>query len=124
LRAINAQEEFDKAVIHLVEAERLAAWGEAPNSCIHSAYYAMYHAASAYILASGGVGKRLDVPKSHEHVLQHFGKLVASEPGELSLMGKELSAARNERMVADYFVVRGRLQVRCLGHDGYGEKIR
>jgi hypothetical protein len=41
-RSSKAQEEFEKAMIHLIEAERLAEWGRAPNACIHSAYYAMH----------------------------------------------------------------------------------
>lgn len=69
-RRAKAQEEFEKAVTHLIEAERLAEWGRAPNACVHSAYYAMHHSACAALLASGGIGKRLDVPKSHEHVIE------------------------------------------------------
>ena len=106
-RSIKAQEEFEKAMIHLIEAERLAKWGDAPNACIHSAYYAMYHCASAAILAAGGVGKRRDVPKSHEHVIEHYGKLVAAEPGNIGQSGMVLSRARTDRMVADYDLVRG-----------------
>ncbi len=67
----------------------------------------MYHCASAAILAAGGVGKRLDVPKSHEHVIQHYGKLVAAEPGDLGQSGMVLSRARTDRMAADYDLVRG-----------------
>lgn len=106
-RMSKAGEEYAKALIHLVEAERLAAWGEAPNACVHSAYYAMYHAASAAILASGGVGKHLDVPKSHEHVIQHYGKLTQPESGFLAESGRVLNRARTDRMVADYGLVGG-----------------
>jgi len=106
-RGIKAQQEFEKAMIHLIEAERLADWGSAPNACVHSAYYAMHHCASAAILAAGGVGKRRDVPQSHEHVIQHFGNLVASESGYLGQSGMVLSRARTDRMVADYDLVRG-----------------
>jgi uncharacterized protein (UPF0332 family) len=106
-RSIKAQQEFEKAMIHLIEAERLAEWGAAPNACVHSAYYAMHHCASAAILAAGGVGKRRDVPKSHEHVIEHYGKLVATEPGNLGLSGMVLSRARTDRMAADYDLVRG-----------------
>lgn len=102
-----ARHEFKKALIHLAEAEQLAAWGEAPNACVHSAYYAMHHCASAAILAAGGVGKRRDVPASHEHVIQHYGKLVAGEPGDLGHSGLVLSRARSDRMRADYDLVRG-----------------
>jgi uncharacterized protein (UPF0332 family) len=85
----------------------LAEFSQTPNACIHSAYYAMYHAAAAALFASGGVGKRRDVPKSHEHVIERFGRLVANETGDLAAQGKVLSVARNERMIADYDVVSG-----------------
>jgi uncharacterized protein (UPF0332 family) len=104
-REIKAKQEFQKAKVHLEEAVRLARWGEAPNACVHSAYYAMHHCAAAAILASGGVGKRKDVPQSHEHVIQHYGNLVASEPGILGRSGMLLSRARTDRMVADYNLV-------------------
>jgi uncharacterized protein (UPF0332 family) len=106
-RAIKAQQEFEKAMIHLIEAERIAAWGGAPNACVHSAYYAMHHCATAALLAAGGVGKRRDAPQSHEHVIQHYGNLVAAEPGFLGQSGLVLSRARTDRMVADYDLVRG-----------------
>jgi uncharacterized protein (UPF0332 family) len=106
-REIKAQQEFEKAMIHLIEAERIAAWGAAPNACIHSAYYAMHHCAAAAILAAGGVGKRRDVPQSHEHVIQHYGNLIASESGYLGQSGMVLSRARTDRVVADYDLVRG-----------------
>lgn len=92
--------------MHLAEAERLANWGQAPNACIHSAYYAMHHCAAAAILLAGGVGKRGDVPKSHEHVIEHFGNLVEHEAGALGQCGRMLSLARSERMMADYDLVR------------------
>jgi uncharacterized protein (UPF0332 family) len=106
-RSIKAQQEFEKAMIHLIEAERIGQWGDAPNACVHSAYYAMHHCACAAILASGGVGKRRDVPLSHEHVIQHYGKLVEAETRILGESGKVLSRARTDRMVADYDLVRG-----------------
>jgi len=106
-RGVKAQEEFEKAVTHLIEAERLAEWARAPNACVHSAYYAMHHSACAALLASGGVGKYLDVPKSHEHVIQHYGNLVSNEVEPLKSTGLELSRARTDRMVADYDLVRG-----------------
>jgi uncharacterized protein (UPF0332 family) len=94
-------------MIHLIEAERIAAWGNAPNACVHSAYYAMHHCAAAAILAAGGVGKRRDAPQSHEHIIQHYGNLIASEPGYLGQSGMVLGRARTDRMVADYNLIRG-----------------
>lgn len=106
-RNLKAAAEFQKSLVFLEEVERLAAWGEAPNACTHAAYYAMYHCASAAILASGGTGKKLDVPPSHEHVLQHFSRLVAGEPGELGRSALLLGRARTDRMVADYNLAQG-----------------
>jgi len=106
-RGARAQEEYEKGLIHLIEAERMAAWGRAPNSCVHAAYYAMHHAARAALFATGGVGARKDVPKSHEHVLEHFGKLTQKEPADLGEAGRWLNQARTDRMVADYDLVRG-----------------
>jgi uncharacterized protein (UPF0332 family) len=106
-RRIKAQQEFEKAMIHLIEVEYMAEWGHAPNACAHSAYYAMHHCAAAAILAAGGVGKRRDAPQSHEHIVQHYGNLIASESGYLSQSGMVLSRARTDRMVADYDLVRG-----------------
>jgi len=84
------------------EAEWLAASGEAPNACVHSAYYAMHHAAAAAILANGGVGKHRDVPKSHEHVIYHFEKIVECEPDPLGSGAALLNRGRSRRIVADY----------------------
>jgi uncharacterized protein (UPF0332 family) len=100
-----SNQEFQKALIHLAEAEKLAEWGQAPNACVHSAYYAMEHCAAAALLANGGVGKRKDVPKSHEHLIEHFGKLVEGKPGTLGDCGRMLSRARTDRMTADYNLV-------------------
>jgi uncharacterized protein (UPF0332 family) len=68
--------EHGAAEIHLREAIALQEWGGAPNACLHSAYYGMYHAATAVLHISGGVGKAKHVPHSHEHVLEHFTKLA------------------------------------------------
>lgn len=105
-RVVRAQSEIDKAFMHLREAELLAKNGSAPNACVHSAYYAMYHCASAGLLAAGGVGRLGDVPKNHADVRQEFGKLVAGQSGILGQTGQMLSDALTDRMVADYVLDR------------------
>ena len=79
-RSSQAEEAEAKAAIHLGEALAMSSWGGAPNACIHSAYYAMYFIAVAALLRAGGVGKRKDVPESHEHVIQHYAKLAETLP--------------------------------------------
>ncbi len=106
-RAAKAQREFDKAIAHLSEAERHAAWGQAPNACAHSAYYAMHHCAAAAILSSGGVGKYRDSPKSHDHVTEHYGALTKAEPGYLGVSGLALIQVQAQRGVADYELNQG-----------------
>jgi uncharacterized protein (UPF0332 family) len=104
-RADRARLEFAKALIHLDEAERLAKWSEAPNACVHAAYYAMNHCASAAVLAGGGIGKSRDAPKSHASLVEHFGKLVENEPGTLGECGRILSRALTDRLTSDYGLI-------------------
>lgn len=47
------------------------------------------------------------MPNSHEHVIQHYGSLVASEADFLGQSGKILNEAKADRMVADYDLIRG-----------------
>ncbi len=101
-RRERAQLEYRKANLHLAEAEALVEMAAAPNACAHAAYYAMHHGACAALLLAGGVGKRKDVPKSHEHVLEHFTSLVLNETGPLARTGLMLNRARGERVIADY----------------------
>jgi uncharacterized protein (UPF0332 family) len=61
----------------------------------------MHHCARAALFKTGGVRKRKDVPDSHEHVIQHFGKLEddgsnSDSPGLLR------NRARGERIASDY----------------------
>ena len=99
---LKASSEFSKALLHLGEAELAASRGGTPNACIHSAYYAMHHCAIAVLLMKGGVDKYGDVPGSHEHVAQHFGKAVADLPPGLAELCLMLGRARSDRTDADY----------------------
>jgi len=102
-RESQAEEAEAKAAIHIREALATSSWGGAPNACIHSAYYAMHFIAAAALLHAGGVGKRKDVPDSHEHVIQHYAKLVQTLPPPFKESGKLLNRARDMRIEADYF---------------------
>jgi uncharacterized protein (UPF0332 family) len=105
-KALRARLEFAKGLVHLREALELAGFARAPNACVHAAYYAMHHTARAALFANGGVGKTGDVPLSHEHVIEHFGKLVSGEAGELGRCGLLLTRARTDRTVGDYDLIR------------------
>ena len=94
--------EHGAAELHLKEAIAILAWGEAPNACIHSAYYGMYHAATAALHVAGGVGKTKRVPKSHEHVLQHFTRMAEAAGEEGIEAAQLLNRARSARITADY----------------------
>ncbi len=102
-RESQAEEAEEKAAIHLREALAISSWGGAPNACIHSAYYSMHFIAVAALLRAGGVGKRKDVPESHEHVIEHYAKLVETLPPPFKESGKLLNRARDMRVEADYF---------------------
>jgi hypothetical protein len=116
-REFSANEAEQKAAIHLREAISIAEWGNAPNAALHSAYYSMHFCAVAAIYRSGGVGKRKDVPESHEHVIQHYIVLAESLDDEfLKTSGTLLNRARDDRMRADYFV--GADQGRNFGLQG------
>lgn len=100
-----ADEAEQKSSIHLHEAVAIATWGGAPNAAIHSAYYAMHFCAVAALYRAGGVGRRGDVPQSHEHVLLHYIKLTETNDHPfIRESGRLLNRARDDRMRADYFV--------------------
>jgi uncharacterized protein (UPF0332 family) len=101
-RALKSGEEFRKALMHLREAEAIVEACEAPNAVAHPGYYAMLHCASAALYAKGGVGKRGDVPQSHEHIIQHYAKVTVGLTDEMEASGRDLNAARTDRERADY----------------------
>jgi uncharacterized protein (UPF0332 family) len=102
VRLDRAIQEFHKAETLLREARTLAANGSTPHACVHSAYYAMHHCARAVLFKSGGVGKARDVPASHEHVIEHFGKLLVGAADAADNLGRILNRARGERVRSDY----------------------
>jgi uncharacterized protein (UPF0332 family) len=94
--------EHAAAVRHPNEAIAIQTWGGAPNACVHAAYYGMCHAATAVLHIAGGVGKAAHVPKSHEHVLEHFTRQAQKVGGDALEAAKLLNRARSARMTADY----------------------
>ena len=104
-RLHRARQEWSKGLLHLQEAEDMARLKIAPNSCIHSAYYAMHHVAASVILVTGGVGRNKSSRPSHTHVIEHFAKLVAVEGADMVECGRMLSRAHTDRTTADYGLV-------------------
>ena len=94
--------EHELAEIHLNEAIAILAAGVAPNACVHSAYYCMYHAATAVLHIAGGVGKTKHVPKGHNIVLQHFTKLAEAVGEKGTEAAQLLNRAKSVRITADY----------------------
>ena len=99
---MRARAEYRKAIGHLQDAEILAKRGDTPNPCAHAAYYAMYHAACAVLLITGGVDKRGDLPDNHRDIVLHYGGRVAKEATPMAESGAILNNALNDRMIADY----------------------
>jgi uncharacterized protein (UPF0332 family) len=66
---------------------------------VHHAYYAMFHAASAVILARTGT-----VPVRHATVVSEFGRLMCDLGGEGRRHGRALNRAHDVRLVADYAI--------------------
>jgi len=64
---------------------------------IHSAYYAMFHAARAVLFHATGAASR-----KHDRVVNAFGRRVRDGDASLRRCGRWLNAAKDGRMVADY----------------------
>lgn len=64
---------------------------------IHSAYYAMFHAARALLFHAAG-----SAPKRHDGVIQQFGLLVRDLDDALWATGKAFNEVKDERTAADY----------------------
>jgi uncharacterized protein (UPF0332 family) len=91
-----AADSWRKAEAHLREA--LAQNADAsPMAVIHSAYYAMFHAARAVLFQAIG-----DAPQRHDRVIQQFGLLVRNLDDALRAAGKALNDAKDEQTDADY----------------------
>ena len=88
----------------LAEVESVDAL-KAPRAVVHTAYYAMYHAARAVLLRVEGE----QAAKKHATVIARFGLLAKrhdSESEVLALLGRALASEFRRRMDADYNVVR------------------
>lgn len=94
-----ANQAWSKAVQILAEAEAQNA-ATTPNSVVHSAYYAMFHAARAVLLHTSGTA-----PKKHGNVVGQFGLAIKDRGEILRRAGDDLKSVYSLRLRADYDVL-------------------
>jgi len=94
------EDEWNAALAFLEEAEARSAL-TAPRTAGHGAYYAMFHAARAVLLARDG----LTAPLKHDAVVNRFGHLAKlSADQTLMAAGRQLKRAKTLREKLDYEV--------------------
>jgi len=92
-------------VEHLAKAERLLRQAQnlnvadAPESVIHLAYYAMFHAATAVLLKH-----REKTALTHAGLIGAFGQFAKSRGEKARQHGRALNRAEDLRLQADYGV--------------------
>lgn len=71
-----------------------------PNAACSRAYYAMFYAARAALLTAGHTEKAMG--KTHAGLISAFGEIIV-KPGHLDPgLGRALSRASRDRLIADY----------------------
>lgn len=97
---MRAQDLLAKAIRAAASAKVLLDTGDADGAC-NRAYYAMYDAARAALLASGAPVEP-EVAKTHNGLISAFS-LHLVKTGRVSVeLGKALNKAEELRLVADY----------------------
>jgi uncharacterized protein (UPF0332 family) len=91
-----AQDLMAKAIQALASAKVLLDTGDADGAC-NRAYYAMFDAARAALLAAG-----YDIGKTHKGVLNAFSEHLVKNGPLPKEMGRLLKQAETRRYVADY----------------------
>ncbi len=90
---------------HLEKAERLLRQAtaldpeDAPEALVHLSYYAMFHAATAVLIAH-----RDEAAKTHVGLIGSFGRLVKDRGETARRHGRALNQAEDLRLQADYGV--------------------
>jgi uncharacterized protein (UPF0332 family) len=97
---VNAQELLAKATQASVSAKLLLDAGDADGAC-NRAYYAMFDAARAALLASGA-RVEAEIAKTHSGLISAFS-LHLVKTGRVPIeLGKTLNKAEELRLIADY----------------------
>lgn len=92
-----------EAATRFAKAERFLAQAlsqhadAAPETTIHVAYYAMFHAAASLLLE-----RTSEVPKTHSAIIGQFPQLVSSDGEHGRAFGRAFNRAEELRVVADY----------------------
>lgn len=97
-----AEQAWTKACFHLAEAQAMDL-ARTPGAAVHSAYYAMHHAARAVLLQNDGER----AATKHGAVISRFGQIAKDHPtesGTLMVLGRNINRVYEERIDADYDV--------------------
>lgn len=70
---------------------------DVPEAVIHTAYYAMLHAAAALIVAQQG-----QAPKKHGAIIGQFSRLVQDSGDHARSLGRAFNRAEDRRLRSDY----------------------
>ena len=97
---MNSQELFQKAIVALKSAELLLHSGDF-DGCCNRAYYAMFDAARAALLATEEEGQVVGI-KTHSGLISFFS-LRLVKTGRVSVeLGKSFNKVEDLRLMADY----------------------
>ncbi len=97
---MTAAELFDKAQVALKSAEILLGAGDF-DGCANRAYYAMFDAARAALLATAGAEYVLAI-KSHSGLISFFSQRLVKTGSVSIALGKSLNKVEDLRLIADY----------------------
>jgi len=97
---LTAAELFDKAQVALKSAEILLGAGDF-DGCANRAYYAMFDAARAALLATAGAEYVLAI-KSHSGLISFFSQRLVKTGSVSIALGKSLNKVEDLRLIADY----------------------
>ena len=96
------EQAWNKGCIHLAEARAMDRT-RTPGAGVHSAYYAMHHAARAVLLKHDGES----AATKHGAVIGRFGQIArnhSTDSAELMKLGRYINLVYQERIDADYDV--------------------
>jgi uncharacterized protein (UPF0332 family) len=97
---VNAEELWGKAQRAAISARLLLTAGDTSGAC-NRAYYAMFDAARAALLASGA-GVSSEMGKTHSGLIHAFSQHLVKTARVPKELGQSLARAHELRLIADY----------------------